>query len=79
LRNLVDTLGLALDEASLRVSTHAADYLGLTDRGRLQPGAWADAVILDRDLELQDVFVEGEAVLTTEARNDYKHNLRRQP
>jgi len=56
----VDTLGLSLDEASLRVSTHAADYLGLTDRGRLEPGAWADAVVLDRDLELQDVYVEGE-------------------
>jgi len=60
LRNLVDTLGLALDEASMRVSTHAVDYLGLTDRGRLEPGAWADAVVLDRDLELQDVYVEGE-------------------
>jgi N-acetylglucosamine-6-phosphate deacetylase len=62
LRNLVDTLGLALDEASLRVSTHAADYLGLADRGRLARGAWADVVVLDRDLALRDVFVEGERV-----------------
>ena len=61
LRNLVG-LGLALDDASRRTATHAADHLGLTDRGRLEPGAWADAVVLDRDLALQRVVVEGEAI-----------------
>ncbi len=59
LRNLVDALGLGLAQASARVSTHAADYLGLADRGRLTPGAWADAVVLDRDLNLQEVYIEG--------------------
>jgi N-acetylglucosamine-6-phosphate deacetylase len=59
LRNLVDELGLSLAEASMRLSTHAADYLGLADRGRLAAGAWADVVVLDRDLQLTDVFVEG--------------------
>ena len=59
LRNLVDDLGLSLAEASMRLSTHAADYLGLADRGRLAAGAWADVVVLDRDLKLTDVFVEG--------------------
>jgi N-acetylglucosamine-6-phosphate deacetylase len=62
LRNLVDELGLGLAEASMRLSTHAADYLGLTDRGRLTPGAWADVVVLDRDLQLKDVFVEGASI-----------------
>jgi N-acetylglucosamine-6-phosphate deacetylase len=61
LRNLV-SLGLALDDASRRVATHAADYLGLGERGRLQPGASADIVILDRDLQLQRVIVEGEEI-----------------
>ena len=61
LRNLV-ALGLSLAEAALRVSTHAADHLGLADRGRLQPGAWADAVLLDAQLNLQQVFIEGEAI-----------------
>ena len=65
LRNLVDAVGLALDDASRRVSTHAADYLGLADRGRLEPGAWADVVVMDRDLVLQDVYVEGERVTRT--------------
>jgi N-acetylglucosamine-6-phosphate deacetylase len=62
LRNLVNDLGLDLAEASMRLSTHAADYLGLTDRGRLAPGTWADAVVLDRDLHLKDVFVEGASI-----------------
>lgn len=59
LRNLVDTLGLPIAEASSRVSTHAANYLGVVDRGRLAVGAWADVVVLDRDLGLQAVYVEG--------------------
>ena len=67
LRNLVDTLGLDLRDASMRVSTHAADYMGLADRGRLAPGAWADAVVLDRDLGLQDVYVEGDRVALAHA------------
>jgi N-acetylglucosamine-6-phosphate deacetylase len=62
LRNLVQTLGLALPEASRRVSTAAAEYLGLTDRGRLAPGAWADVVVMDAGLSLQRVFVEGEEI-----------------
>jgi N-acetylglucosamine-6-phosphate deacetylase len=63
LRNLVNTLGLSLADASSRVSTYAADHMGLQDRGRLQPGAWADAVVLDRDLQVQAVWVEGRSVL----------------
>ena len=68
LRNLVDALGLDLAEASRRTATHAADYLGATDRGRLQPGAWADWVVLDRDLQLTDVFVEGASIEHAHAR-----------
>ncbi|OWQ82951.1 N-acetylglucosamine-6-phosphate deacetylase [Roseateles aquatilis] len=62
LRNLVLKLGLEIEDASRRVSTHAADFLGLDDRGRLAPGAWADLVVLDRGLQLQRVVVEGEAI-----------------
>jgi N-acetylglucosamine-6-phosphate deacetylase len=62
LRNLVLKLGLPLEDASRRVSTHAADYLGLDDRGRLAPGAWADVVVMDRGLQLQRVVVEGESI-----------------
>lgn len=62
LRNLVNALGLTLPDASRRVSSHAADYLGLTDRGRLAVGAWGDVVLLDRDLQLLDVYVEGGSI-----------------
>jgi N-acetylglucosamine-6-phosphate deacetylase len=63
LRNLVHTLGLGLADASQRVSTYAADHLGLQDRGRLQEGAWADVVVLDSALALQAVYVEGAETL----------------
>jgi N-acetylglucosamine-6-phosphate deacetylase len=59
LRNLVG-LGLDLADASARVSTYAADYLGMRERGRLAPGAYADIVVLDRDLKLKAVYIEGE-------------------
>ncbi|HVZ45688.1 MAG TPA: N-acetylglucosamine-6-phosphate deacetylase [Ramlibacter sp.] len=67
LRNLVERLGLSLADASRRVSTFAAEYLGLTDRGTLREGAWGDVVVLDRDLRLSDVFVEGAAIGHTHA------------
>ena len=59
LKNCVEQLGWSVREASARVSTHAADFLGLGDRGRLQQGAWADMAVLDRDLNLAAVFAEG--------------------
>lgn len=62
LRNLVNELDMDLIDASRRVSTHAADYLGASDRGRLSAGAWGDAVVLDRDLTVSDVYVEGSSI-----------------
>ena len=62
LRNLVFELGLEIEDASRRVSTNAADYLGLPERGRLERGAWADFVVMDRELRLQQVVVEGEVI-----------------
>jgi N-acetylglucosamine-6-phosphate deacetylase len=68
LRNLVDVIGLDLVDAARRVSTHAADFLRLPDRGRLAVGQRADVVVLDRDLRVQDVFVEGGSVDVPHAR-----------
>lgn len=62
LRNLVTAVGLTLEDASRRVSTYAADHLGLQDRGRLAPGAWADVVVVDSALQVQQVWVEGERI-----------------
>jgi N-acetylglucosamine-6-phosphate deacetylase len=62
LRNLV-SLGLPLADVSNRLSRNAADYLGITDRGRIEVGAWADLVVLDRALALQATYVEGEEIV----------------
>ncbi len=61
LRNLVD-VGLELADASQRVSTIQADYLGLEDRGRIAPGLRADMVVLDPQLKLQQVWIAGHPV-----------------
>ena len=61
LRNLVK-IGLPISEASQRLSQFPADYLGLEERGRLQPGSFADCVRLDRSLTLTDVMVEGDTI-----------------
>lgn len=58
LRNLVQ-LGLSIEEAIKRVSTFPADYLGLEKKGRLAMMCCADFVILDHDLTVQAVYVEG--------------------
>ncbi len=61
LRNLI-ALGMDVAEASLRTSTYAADYLGLSDRGRLATGCHADVVVLDRHFAIKAVYVEGEEI-----------------
>lgn len=63
LRNLVLHLGMPLAQASARVSTLAARYLGEHERGVLAVGAYADLVQLDAaTLQVQQVWVEGEAI-----------------
>jgi N-acetylglucosamine-6-phosphate deacetylase len=62
LRNLVDVLGLTLPDAVRRVSTHAARYLGLPDRGVIAVGAVADLVLCDARLGVRGVMVEGQVV-----------------
>ncbi|WP_437927960.1 N-acetylglucosamine-6-phosphate deacetylase [Sorangium sp. So ce291] len=58
-KNLVG-LGLSVAEASRRCSLFPAEHLGLADRARVAPGCFADLLVLDEDLALQQVLVEGE-------------------
>jgi N-acetylglucosamine-6-phosphate deacetylase len=58
-RNLVGVLQLDLLAAMRRTSTYACDFLNIADRGRIAEGAHADLVLMDRDLKLTDVYVEG--------------------
>ena len=56
------SLGLSLEQAAEMTSARQAEYLGLQDVGRIQPGARACLVKLDEDLRLQGVWVDGESV-----------------
>jgi len=58
-RNLVAFTGCTTAEAIRSATTVPADVLGLTDRGRLDPGARADVVLLDDDLRVQHTIVGG--------------------
>lgn len=55
-RNLV-SLGLSIPEASEMCSTRQAEYLDLSDFGRLAPGKTASFVVLDQALDLQEVWI----------------------
>jgi N-acetylglucosamine-6-phosphate deacetylase len=66
LRNLVE-IGLELADAARRLSTYPADCIGEHERGRLQPGRWADLVVLRADLQLKSVHVEGESIELADA------------
>src|ERR1700733_9218732 len=59
-RNLI-SLGLSLEQAAEMTSTRQAEYLGLQNLGRIEPGARACLVKLDEDLRLQGVWVDGES------------------
>ena len=62
LRHLVQ-IGLSVAEASARTAAYPARYLGLSDRGVIAAGAWADLVVLDpATLQVRQVWVEGEAL-----------------
>ncbi|GBQ62707.1 N-acetylglucosamine-6-phosphate deacetylase [Ameyamaea chiangmaiensis NBRC 103196] len=61
LRNAV-AHGTPLAKAAELVSTNAASYLGLTDRGVIAPGKRADLVVLDASLTVVEVWVAGRRV-----------------
>lgn len=60
-RNVVHAAGIPLADALTAASTTPADVLGDRSRGRIEAGARADLVMLDRtDLALQRTLVGGE-------------------
>lgn len=62
-RNVVHTAGIPLEDALVAASTTPADVVGLTDRGRIAPGARADLVLLDPvSLAVQGVWAGGRSV-----------------
>lgn len=61
-RNVV-RFGLPLEDAVYAATTAPADAVGLTGIGRIRPGAAADLVVLDGDLNLTAVYVDGEKIV----------------
>jgi len=59
-RNVVSEAHVPLPDAVRAAATTPADLLGLSDRGRLEPGARADVVALDESLGVAAVWVDGE-------------------
>lgn len=59
LRLAVAEAGVPLPDAIAAVTSTPADLLGLTDVGRIEPGAWADLVVLSPELEVERVMRRG--------------------
>jgi N-acetylglucosamine-6-phosphate deacetylase len=66
-RLLVRTLGLGTVDAARLCATTAANELGLRDQGQIEPGAWADLAVLDRDLQVARTYVAGRLVYERKA------------
>ena len=63
IRYLVQTVGLALDEALRMAALYPAQAVGIADRyGHLTRGARADMVLLSDDLTVQQTWIAGETV-----------------
>jgi N-acetylglucosamine-6-phosphate deacetylase len=62
-RNLVK-IGLSIEQASDMAAARQAEYLGLKNLGRLEPGGRACLVKLDEGLKLEGVWVDGQIVAT---------------
>lgn len=62
-RNAIDAAEVPLADALCAASTTPAALLGLTDRGRIEPGARADLVVLDADaLSVTRTIVSGTTI-----------------
>jgi N-acetylglucosamine-6-phosphate deacetylase len=56
-------VGLSLEKASQLLSATPARYMGLTDRGTLEINKRADLVVLDKDMNVLEVYVAGKKLL----------------
>ncbi|MGH7905487.1 MAG: amidohydrolase family protein, partial [Candidatus Binataceae bacterium] len=58
-RTMVKNAGVTLGDAVRMAAANPAMLLGHGDRGRIEAGARADLIVLDRDLKLRTVFAAG--------------------
>jgi N-acetylglucosamine-6-phosphate deacetylase len=59
-RMLVNEVGLTVVEAARLCATTPARQLGLTETGRIEAGAAADLVVLDRQLQVEQTYLAGQ-------------------
>ena len=71
-RSLISFTGCTLAEASIAASATPAALAQRGDIGRLAPGALADIVLLDRDLQVVATVVGGSVVFDPEERLSWK-------
>ena len=55
--------GVRVSPAESIDAMRAVASVGFEDRGRIAHGAWADLVVLDRELALNATYVEGDALV----------------
>jgi len=58
-RVMVEKAGVAIGDAARMAATNPATLLGLVDRGRIAPGARADLIVVDHQLNLKTVIIGG--------------------
>ena len=58
-RLMIDKIGASIGETALMGSATPATLMGSVERGRLQPGARADLLVLNDTFELKAVFLAG--------------------
>lgn len=64
-RNCVLNVGISLEEVAKMASTYPAQCLGIQDEfGKIKAGYVADLVVLDNNLNLESVIVEGKEVVS---------------
>jgi N-acetylglucosamine-6-phosphate deacetylase len=61
-RNLVTSMRQSIIDAALMCSTTPANQLGLSELGRISPGAQGDVTVLDRGFQVIRTFVAGQQV-----------------
>ena len=59
-RMLVTRLGLSLPDAARMCATTPAEAIKAADMGAIVAGKWADLVVLDRDLRVNQTYIAGE-------------------
>jgi N-acetylglucosamine-6-phosphate deacetylase len=72
-RTMANQTSATLPEVVRMASLTPAERVGLSDEtGSLQVGKWADILILNRDLEVKQVFVRGQAYRVKEQHARYR-------